>query len=233
MISPTAVRVAKTVSVATMIGAMTSCATTTSPLTTNTVGLPICDAHDTPITRFWVTIRLRQHVDDVFDPGVRSGPNVTYSVLSTPASRPSSKEIDAKGQHLASPFLDVNKNPYDSDLHLLTGIQANDVVGYRVILDNSATNYAYYQESNARGNGDDLRGMAVIPRSRSKFVCSRLSFGETDTLDGKTKDFVYFYIAYRQAVQLPPYDSFSVFLVPKAGATTTVVIIDPKIMNSG
>jgi hypothetical protein len=237
MISHHVVRLASTVSAATMLCAIASCA---SQPTTNTVGLPMCDANNTPITQFWVTIRLRHKVDDVFDPNIRSEPNVIYSVLPAPTARPSGKEIDTKGQHLSSPFLDVDKNPYDSDLHLLSGVKPNDLVGFRVILDNNSQNtgdnspnYLYYQEKNASGNGDDIRGVAVIPRSRSKFVCSRLSPGETDASDGKTKDMVYFYIAYRQAPQTPAYDSFSIFLVPKAGATTTVVIIDPKIMNSG
>jgi hypothetical protein len=133
--------------------------------------------------------------------------------------------------------VDVEKSPYNSDLHLLSGIKADDNVGYRVFLDNNtpssvdnAANYSYYLEPKA--SGDDIRGIAVIPRSRSKFVCSRLSLGETDALDGRPKDVVYFYIAYRQGPQ-PNYDSFSVFLAPKAGAVTSVVIIDPKIMNSG
>ena len=219
-----------------MLCAIASCGT--QP-TTNTVGLPLCDAQNTPITQFWVTIRLHHQVDDIFDPNIRSDPNVLYSVLSAPTARPSAKEIDARGRHIASPFLDIEKNPYDSDLHLLSGIKVDDIVGYRVILDNNvqntgdnSPNFSYYQEKNASGRGDDIRGVGVIPRSRSKFVCSRFSQGETDSLDGKTKAFVYFYIAYRQGPQ-PPYDSFSVFLVPKAGATTTVVIIDPKIMNSG
>jgi hypothetical protein len=240
MISPRAVRLAGTVSAATLLCAIASCAPRPTQLTTNTVGLPACDALNTPITQFWVTIRLHRKVDDIFDPHISSEPNVLYTVLSAPAVKPSSKELDAKGQHLHSPFLDVDKNPYDSDLHLLSGIKPNDVAGYRVILDNNSQNVgdnsandSYYQERNALGNGDDIRGVAVIPRSRSKFVCSRLSLGETDALDGKTKDVVYFYITYRQASAPPPYDSFSLFLVPKAGATTTVVIIDPKIMNSG
>ena len=240
MISPRAVRLARTVSAAAMLCTLAACATYPTQLTTNTVGLPLCNASNTPITQFWVTIRLHRKVDDIFDPNISSVPNVLYSVLSAPTGRPSGKEIDATGQHIKSPFLDVDKNPYDSDLHLLAGLKPNDLVGYRVVLDNNSQNtgdnspnYSYYQEKNASGNGDDIRGMAVIPRSRSKFVCSRLSLGETDTLDGKIKDFVYFYIAYRQSAQTPPYDSFSVFLIPKAGATTTVVIIDPKIMNSG
>ncbi|MEJ0065747.1 MAG: hypothetical protein WDM85_10225 [Caulobacteraceae bacterium] len=75
--------------------------------------------------------------------------------------------------------------------------------------------------------------MAVIPRSRYKFICSGLSLGETDPADGRTKDVVYFYIRYRHDPSTPTFDSFSIFLVPRAGATTTVVIIDPKIMNNG
>jgi hypothetical protein len=234
MISHHVVRLASTVSAATMLCALAACAT---PPTTNTVGLPVCGANNTPITQRWVTIRLHHKVDDVFDPNATSDPNVVYSVLSRPQARPSGAELDKTGQHIHSPFVDVDKNPYDSDLHLLSGIKPNDRVGFRVILDNNSQNvgdnspnYSYYQEPIA--NGDNIRGIAVMPRSRSKFVCSRLSLGETDALDGKTKDVVYFYIAYRQGPP-PNYDSFSVFLVPKAGATTTVVVIDPKIMNSG
>ena len=229
MISRLAVRLASTVSAATLLCTLASCATHPTELTTNTVGLPLCDAHNTPNTRFLVTIRLRQKVDDIFDRDTGSGRNVTYTVL------PESPESVRDG-HAVSTYPDVNANPYDSDLSLLNGIKRGDIVEYRVVLDNNTTedaNYAFYGERNALGNGDDIRGMAVIPRSRSKFICSRLNLGETDPSSHKTQDVAHFYITYRHDPDTPTYDSFSVFLVPKAGATTTVVIIDPKIMNSG
>ncbi len=85
MISLHASRLARTVSAAAMLCAIASCKTYPTQLTTNTVGLPLCDAHNTPLTRFWVTIRLQDRIDDIFDPGARSERNVRYTVLSKPA----------------------------------------------------------------------------------------------------------------------------------------------------
>jgi hypothetical protein len=241
MLSPRAVRFAGSVSVATMLCTIASCATYPTQLTTNTVGLPLCDAHNTPKTRYFVTIRLHRKIDDVFDRGARSEGNVFYGVRSEPSDAMALRnDLSVKNEHFTSTYPDVNTNPYDSDLGYFHDIRHGDKVQYRIVLDNDKTNVgdnsandSFYQETNALGNGDDVRGVAVIPRSRSKFVCSRLNLGETDPFDNKVKDVAYFYITYRHDPETPTFDSFSVFLVPKAGATTTVVIIDPKIMNSG
>lgn len=240
MISRRAIRLAGTVSAATLLLTLASCATYTAKLATNTVGLPLCDAHNTPKTRFLVTIRLDHRVDAIFDHGPQAVQHVFYTVLPAPQEPSNLRDTDPEGRHISSAYPNVEANLYDSDLSLFSGIERGDFVEYQVILDNhennsgdNASNYLYYQESNELGNGDDVRGVAVIPRSRSKFVCSRLGVGERDPSDHRLKDVAYFYIAYRHDPPMPTYDSFSVFLVPRAGATTTVVIIDPKIMNSG
>jgi hypothetical protein len=247
MISPRPVQFAKLLSSAAMAGALASCATSNpapppgSPpaMETNTVGLPACNPSSLPHAKYVVRIYLSLETDDVFfyGPPTPITREVYYDPLPETSSEISGDFQPTGTANTSRGYPEVNANPYHSDLTSIPGIQPADIVEFRVVLNtdvNSAGNShnkSFFSNIDRHHDGYATRGTAVSVTNASRFICSGLSAGET--AGAETRDVAYFYLPYRYVLNNPRYDSFSIFLVPRNGATTTVIIIDPKIMNNG